>query len=103
MRKCTEDVSSLYAKKEQDESQLNDMSEALEGKVNRVDIDEPIGAILEMFKVEMNAVRSQQKKNIRTLRGELEVSCCHENFSPSPRLTVPHDRSCCARNSRRRT
>ena len=48
--------------------------EALEGKVNRVDIDEPIGAILEMFKVEMNAVRTQQKKNIRTLRGELEVS-----------------------------
>ena len=80
MRKCTEDVSSLYAKKEQDESQLNDMSEALEGKVNRVDIDEPIGAILEMFKVEMNAVRSQQKKNIRTLRGELEVSCRHEFF-----------------------
>ena len=87
-------MSSLYAKKEQDESQLNDMSEALEGKVNRVDIDEPIGAILEMFKVEMNAVRSQQKKNIRTLRGELEVSCCHENFfavaSPDRRAQTDH-------------
>ena len=37
-----------------------DVSEALDRKLERTDMDAPISSILEMFKTEMNAVRSRR-------------------------------------------